>query len=71
MLFIRLPKYNQCSNLKGGCHEPVNDQLVVGIAVVLCIAVFAATRYRREHKDESVVRWLDTHSIREWMRHKH
>jgi hypothetical protein len=44
---------------------------VVGIAVVLCIAIFAAARYRREHKDESVVRWLDTHSIREWMRHKH
>jgi hypothetical protein len=44
---------------------------VVGIAVVLCLAIFAAARYRREHKDEPVVRWLDTHSIREWMRHKH
>jgi hypothetical protein len=40
----------------------------VGIAVVLCLAIFAAARYRREHKDEPVVRWLDTHSIREWMR---
>ncbi|MGF6758755.1 uncharacterized membrane protein YdcZ (DUF606 family) [Paraburkholderia sp. GAS42] len=44
---------------------------VVGIVVLLCVAIFVATRYRREHKDEPVARWLDTHPIRDWMRHKH
>jgi len=45
--------------------------LVVGMAVVLCVAIFAAARYRREYKDEPVARWLDTHPIRDWMRHRH
>jgi hypothetical protein len=31
---------------------------VVGIAVVLCVAIFAAVRHGREHKDEPVARWL-------------
>ncbi|WP_165848031.1 hypothetical protein [Paraburkholderia lacunae] len=45
---------------------------VVGIAVLLCVVVFVATRYRREHKDQPAARWLDTHQIRDWwMRHKH
>ena len=44
---------------------------VVGIAVLLCVAIFAAARYRREDKDEPVTRWLDTHPIRDWLRHKH
>jgi hypothetical protein len=44
---------------------------VVGIAVVLCVAIIAAVRYGQEHKDEPVARWLDTHPIRDWMRHKH
>jgi hypothetical protein len=43
---------------------------VVGV-VLLCVAIFAATRFRREHKDEPVTRWLDTHPIRDWLRHKH
>jgi hypothetical protein len=42
---------------------------VVGIAVVLCIAIFVAARYRQEHK-EPVARWLDTHPIRDWIRHR-
>ncbi|WP_193727898.1 hypothetical protein [Paraburkholderia franconis] len=45
--------------------------LVVGMAVVLCVAIFAAARYRREYKDEPLARWLDTHPIRDWMRHRH
>jgi hypothetical protein len=44
---------------------------VVGIAVLLCVAIIAVTRYRPGYKDKPVVRWLDAHSIREWMRHKH
>jgi hypothetical protein len=44
---------------------------VVGIVVVLCIVVFTATRYRREHKDQPVARWLDTHPIKNWLHHKH
>ncbi|WP_165848077.1 hypothetical protein [Paraburkholderia lacunae] len=44
---------------------------VVGIVVVLCVAIFAAIRYGRAHKSEPVARWLDTHPIRDWMRHKH
>jgi uncharacterized membrane protein YdcZ (DUF606 family) len=44
---------------------------VVGIVVLLCVAIFAAARYRREHKDEPVTRWLAAHPIRDWLRHKH
>jgi hypothetical protein len=44
---------------------------VVGIAVLLCVAIVAAARYGREHKDEPVTRWLDTHPMRDWMRHRH
>jgi hypothetical protein len=44
---------------------------IVGIAVVLCVAILAVTRYRRERKDESFVRWLDSHPIRDWIRHRH
>ncbi|MFP3566378.1 hypothetical protein [Paraburkholderia sp. SIMBA_030] len=44
---------------------------VVGIVVLLCVAIIAAARYRREHKDEPVTRWLDAHPIRDWLRHKH
>jgi hypothetical protein len=29
---------------------------VVGIAVVLCVAIFAAVRHGREHKEEPVAR---------------
>ncbi len=45
--------------------------LVVGIVVLLCVAILAATRYRREHKDERVARWRDVHPIRDWLHHKH
>jgi hypothetical protein len=44
---------------------------VVGIVVLLCVAIFTEARYRREHKDEPVTRWLDAHPIRDWLRHKH
>jgi amino acid transporter len=44
---------------------------VVGIVVVLCIVVFTVARYRREHKDLPVARWLDTHPIKDWLHHKH
>jgi heme/copper-type cytochrome/quinol oxidase subunit 2 len=44
--------------------------LVVGIVVLLCVAILAATRYRREHKDEPVARWRDVHPIRDWLHHK-
>lgn len=44
---------------------------VVGIVVVLCLVIFTAARYRREHKDQSVARWLDTHPIKNWLHHKH
>jgi hypothetical protein len=44
---------------------------VVGIVGLLCIAVFAAARYRREHKDEPVIRWFDAHPIRDWLLRKH
>jgi uncharacterized membrane protein YdcZ (DUF606 family) len=44
---------------------------VVGIVVLLCVAILAAARHRREHEDEPVTRWVDTHPIRDWLRHKH
>jgi len=44
---------------------------VVGIVVVLCIVVFTASRYRREHKDQPGARWLDAHPIKSWLHHKH
>jgi uncharacterized membrane protein YdcZ (DUF606 family) len=44
---------------------------VVGIVVLLCVAILAAARYRREHKDEPITRWLDVHPIRDWLHHKH
>lgn len=44
---------------------------VVGIVVVLCVAIFAAVRYGREHRDLPVARWLDTHPIRDWLHHRH
>jgi hypothetical protein len=44
--------------------------LVVGIAALLCAAIFSVAHYPRAHKDEPVARWLDTHPLREWMRHK-
>jgi uncharacterized membrane protein YdcZ (DUF606 family) len=44
---------------------------VVGIAVLLCVAIVTAARYKREHKDQPIPRWLDMHPIRDWMRHKH
>ena len=43
--------------------------LVMGIAV-LCIMIFAVARYPREQKVAPVARWLDTHPLREWMRHR-
>jgi len=43
--------------------------LLVGIAV-LCITIFAVARYPREQKVASVARWLDTHPLRDWMRHR-
>jgi hypothetical protein len=64
-------KYKHGSDLSGGCHELVNDQFCIGIAVLLCIAKFSAARYRREHKGEPVTRWLNTHSIPDRMHHKH
>lgn len=44
---------------------------VVGIVALLCVAMLAAARYRREREDAPVTRWLDTHPIRDWLRHKH
>ena len=38
---------------------------VVGIAVVLCIVIFTAIRYRREHNDQPVARWLHAHPIKD------
>lgn len=68
---ISLATRRQGSDLKGGCHDPVNDQSCSGIVVLLCVAILAATRYRREHKDEPVARWRDVHPIRDWLHHKH
>ncbi|TCG04599.1 hypothetical protein BZM27_39730 [Paraburkholderia steynii] len=53
--------------------------LIMGVAVLLCIALLAAARAKREKKGEHsgkrirepVARWLDTHPVRDWMRHKH
>ena len=45
--------------------------LVVGVVVLLCVAIFTAARYRREHEAEPVTRWLDTPPVRDWLRHKH
>ncbi|SAL22836.1 hypothetical protein [Caballeronia humi] len=48
--------------------------LIVGIVVVLCIAVVLVTRRRAEHRGEphaTNARWLDTHPLRDWMKHKH
>ena len=44
---------------------------VVGIVVVLCIVIFTAIRYRREHNDRPVARWLHAHPIKDWLHHKH
>jgi heme/copper-type cytochrome/quinol oxidase subunit 2 len=44
---------------------------VVGIVALLCIVVLTAVRYRREHKDQPGARWLHTHPIKDWLRHKH
>jgi hypothetical protein len=44
---------------------------VVGIVVLLCGAIFAAERDRRERKVEPVIRRLDAHPIKEWLPHKH
>lgn len=44
---------------------------VVGIVVLPCVAILAATRYRQEHKDEPVPRWLDVHPIKGWLHRKH
>ncbi|SAL81407.1 hypothetical protein AWB68_06128 [Caballeronia choica] len=45
--------------------------LIVGIAVLLCVAVVLMHRHRAEHKGEPHARWLDTHPLRDWMRHRH
>jgi hypothetical protein len=48
--------------------------LIVGIVVVLCITVVLVTRRRAEHRGEphaTNARWLDTHPLRDWMKHKH
>ncbi|WP_172169719.1 hypothetical protein [Paraburkholderia elongata] len=45
---------------------------VVGIVVVLCLVIFTAARYRREHKDDQpIARWLHAHPIKDWLHHKH
>jgi hypothetical protein len=51
--------------------SPLMISFVVGIAVLLCVAIFAARWYRQEHKNEPFTQWLDTHPIRDWLRHKH
>jgi hypothetical protein len=45
--------------------------LIVGIAVLLCVAVLLMHRHRAEHKGEPHARWLHTHPLRDWMRHRH
>jgi len=45
---------------------------MAGIAAVLFVAIFSVVRNSREHsKGERPVRWLDTHPVTNWMRHKH
>ena len=53
--------------------------LIVGVAVLLGVALLAAARakreqkgeHNRERKGEPMARWLDTHPVRDWIRHKH
>ena len=53
--------------------------LIAGVAVLLCVALLAAARAKREQKREHngerkrepMARWLDTHPVRDWMPHKH
>ena len=45
--------------------------LIVGIVVLLCSAVVLKTRHRAAHKTGLQARWLDTHPMRDWMRHRH
>ncbi|WP_169739144.1 hypothetical protein [Paraburkholderia nodosa] len=42
----------------------------VGLVVLVVVAMAISRRYRREHPEESLNQWLDTHHMR-WMHRKH
>ncbi|MBB5448395.1 hypothetical protein OKW43_007502 [Paraburkholderia sp. WC7.3g] len=42
----------------------------VGIVVIAVVASALSRRYRRDHPEESVSHWLDTHHM-SWMHRKH
>jgi uncharacterized membrane protein YdcZ (DUF606 family) len=42
----------------------------VGLVVLVVIALALSSSYRRDHPEESLSHWLDTHHMR-WMHRKH
>ena len=44
---------------------------VVGLTVLLVAAFMVAQRYRRDHPEEGIVQWLDSHHMGWLHRHKH
>ncbi|WP_180735500.1 hypothetical protein [Paraburkholderia sp. PGU19] len=44
---------------------------VVGLAVLLVAGFMVAQRYRRDHPEEGMAQWLDSHHMGWLHRHKH
>ncbi len=42
----------------------------VGLVVLVVVAWALSSRYRRDHPEESLSRWLDAHHMR-WMHRRH
>lgn len=44
---------------------------VVGLAVLLVVGFMVAQQYRRDHPEERMTQWLDSHYMGWLHRHKH
>ncbi|HXZ08214.1 MAG TPA: hypothetical protein VEI25_09170 [Paraburkholderia sp.] len=42
-----------------------------GVIVLIVAAILVAEHYRRERHRNRQLRWLDTHLLHDWMRHRH
>jgi hypothetical protein len=43
---------------------------MVALAIFVCVAFLAATRYRRDHPGEDLAHWMNAHHLLDWMHHK-
>jgi hypothetical protein len=42
-----------------------------GVVALIMAAIFVVDHYRREHRRNQQLRWLDTHPLRDWLHRKH